>query len=451
MIQRLHDVPRERGPRFGPLARERLFMVLAALALRVAYAWVATGPGAQPFSDPADYDQVAWNLAHGVGFRLDGAGGPYPTAFVPPLVPWITSLLYRTTGHHDYFAAVLLQCTIGALLPLAVAALGAAVFGIGVGRVAGWLAVVHPLLVFFCGYLLTETVFTLLFVLALVASMEWVKTPRRGRALGAGLLWGVTALARPTALPMPLLVAIWAWIPLGLALLAGERLRQLAMLFLGLALVVAPWTIRNAVELHALVPVTTGAGGALMVGNNPEVWADPARRGGGTSGLWVELTRTEFRGLSETEVDVRARARALAFLRAHVREWPAMALAKLGRFWRLTTEAGDTGSWQRSGSPLRDAMHRVDPLLAWSVIVMPFALWGAVVSLRGSRRWFQSFLLWCIAYFSAIGVVFFGSLRMRVPAEPLVVLLAAAGFEDLRRRLRTRRRGLRVIEGGRAA
>lgn len=451
MIPRFLEPPRERVPRFGPLARERLAMVLAALALRVAYAWVATGPGAQPFSDPADYDHVAWNLAQGVGFKLSGESGPYPTAFVPPLLPWITSLLYGATRHHDYFSAVLLTCAIGALLPLAVSALGSAVFGIGVGRVAGWLIVVHPLMVFFCGYLLTETLFTLLFVLSLVASMEWVKTPRRGRALGAGLLWGLTALARPTALPMPLLIGLWAWIPLGLALAAGERLRQLAMLVLGLALVVAPWTIRNAVALHAFVPVTTGAGGALLVGNNPEVWSDPARRGGGTSPLWERLTRTEFRGLSETEVDVRARARAIAFLREHVREWPAMAAAKLARFWRLSTEGGDTGSWQRSGSPLRDAMRRVDPLLAWSLVVMPFALWGAVVSLRGARRWFQSLLLGCIVYFSAIGVVFFGSLRMRAPAEPLVVLLAAAGFEDLRRRLRTRRRGLRVIEGGRAA
>lgn len=450
MLQRLRDVPPPSRPRFGPQARERLLLVLVALLLRVGYAWVAAGPGARPYSDPADYDAVAWNLARGIGFSLNGATGPYPTAFVPPLVPWITSLLYRVVGH-DYFAAVLLQCVLGALLPAAVAALAAAVFGSGVARIAGWLTAVHPVLLFFSGYLLTETTFTLLLVLALLASMEWVKTPRRGRALGAGLLWGLAALTRPTALPMPLLVAIWAWVPVGLAVLARERLRQLALLLVGLAVVVLPWTLRNAIVLHAFVSVTTGAGGALLVGNNAEVWSDPQTRGGGTSPLWERLTRTEFRGLSEIQVDVRARADALAFLGAHVREWPAMAWAKLLRFWRISSEGGGTGSWQRSGSPLGRLLRRVDPLRVWSLLVLPFVLWGAWLSLRGPRRWFQSFFLWVIVYFTLLGVVFFGSLRMRAPVEPLVALIAAAGIEDVRRRLLTRRRGLRVIEGGRAA
>ena len=48
-----------------------------------------------------------------------------------------------------------------------------------------------------------------------------------------------------------------------------------------------------------------------------------------------------------------------------------------------------------------------------------------------------------------LGVIFQDSLRTRVPAEPLVTLMAAAGFEDLRRRVRALGRGLRVIEGSR--
>ena len=72
-------------------------------------------------------------------------------------------------------------------------------------------------------------------------------------------------------------------------------------------------------------------------------------------------------------------------------------------------------------------------------------------SLRGTRRWFQSLSLWVILYFSLIAVVFFGSLRMRVPIEPRVALLAAVGIEDARRALRSRARGLRVIQGKRGA
>ena len=84
-------------------------------------------------------------------------------------------------GSHQFFAAVLLQCVAGSLVPLVVASLGGALFGRPVGRTAGWLATLHPLLVFFSGYLLTETIFTLALMLALLLSVEWVRTPRPGR------------------------------------------------------------------------------------------------------------------------------------------------------------------------------------------------------------------------------------------------------------------------------
>jgi len=436
---------RRRGPSLSA-AGPWLAMFAAGVALRVAYAWAAIGPHARAFSDPAEYDTVAWNLARGAGFSLEGAAGPYPTAFVPPVLPWLASLLYRVVGH-DYFAAVLMCCVIGALVPLLLAAFTTRMFGSSAGRLAGWLAVAHPLLVFFSGYLLTESPFGAALLLALLLSAEWLKTPRAGRAFGTGLAWGLASLTRPTALLVPALVAAWAWVPLGLTVPGRERLRQVALLMLGVALTVGPWTLRNALVLRSFVPVTTGAGGALLASNNPEVWSDPARRGGATSGYWDGLMRTEYHGLSEPEVDVRARARAVAFLRGHAAEWPAMASAKLARFWRLSAEGGTTGAWQRAGSPLARLLRVVDPLFLWSVVALPLALWGAALALRGPRRWFQSLGLWVILYFTWIGVVFFGSLRMRVPVEPLVVAFTAAGLDDLGKRLRARRGGLRLVRG----
>jgi 4-amino-4-deoxy-L-arabinose transferase-like glycosyltransferase len=419
-------------------------MLAVAVGLRVLYAWLAVGPGARPFSDPAEYDTVAWNLVRGAGFALEGAAGPYPTAFVPPVLPWLTSLLYRAVGH-QYFAAVLLVAVIGGLLPLVLAAFGTRMFGSPTGRLAGWLATVHPLLVFFSGYLLTETPFCVTLLLALLLTAEWVKTPRPGRAFGAGVAWGLASLTRPTALALPVLAAAWAWLPLGLTVPTRGRLHQVAMLMLGLALTVGPWTLRNAVVLHAFVPVTTGAGQALLDSNNPGAWDESAARGGAAGALRTELLRTEYRGLPEAEVDVRARARAIAFLREHARDWPAMAATKLARFWRLRAEAGTTGSWQAAGSPLTRLLRLLDPLLLWSLLTLPLALWGAAMSLRGPRRWFQSLSLWVILYFTALAVVFFGSLRMRLPVEPLIVLFAAAGLDDLVRRARARRRGLRLV------
>ncbi|MEK7330158.1 MAG: hypothetical protein AAB290_05120 [Candidatus Eisenbacteria bacterium] len=192
---------------------------------------------------------------------------------------------------------------------------------------SGWIAAVHPLLVFFSGYLLTETTFCAALLLALFLSPEWVRTPRGGRALGVGLAWGVAALTRPTALLLPAIVAAWAWQPLGLTLGGRARARQVGLILLGLAVVVGPWTLRNAVALRAFVPVTTGAGGAMMVANNPPAWDDPVARGGANSATYRAALAVEFRGLNEVQVDARAGARAWAFILSRSRDWPTVAMA----------------------------------------------------------------------------------------------------------------------------
>ena len=153
----------------------------------------------------------------------------------------------------------------------------------------------------------------------------------RGRAFWSGALWGAASLTRPTALPLALVVSAWAWAPLGLALAHGERRRQLAVLLLGVALVVAPWTLRNAAALHAFVPLTTGGGRSLLDANNPVVWDDDDRRGA-IGVLSTEPWATRFRGLSEVEVDRHAGREAMAFLRARVADWPRNALAKFARY-----------------------------------------------------------------------------------------------------------------------
>jgi 4-amino-4-deoxy-L-arabinose transferase-like glycosyltransferase len=423
-------------------------MFAAALVLRVVYVVLVHRLEAQPSSDSIAYDDLGWNLARGMGFQFTGPNGLYPTAKAP-LLPWLVSLVYRTTGH-VYFAALMLQCLIGAMVPVLVRALGRAMFGYPVGRTAGWLAVVHPLLVFFSGYLLTENLFCVAVLLALVASAEWLKTPRPARAFGVGILWGLASLTRPTALPLPALVAAWAWAPLGLTVRTSDRTRQVALLFLGVVLAILPWTLRNAIVLREFVPITTGGGRTLLDANNPIVWDDPALRGSAISTAEVEPWRTKFRGHSESEVDQMASREAIAFGLSRWRVWPAVAWAKFARFWRLNALTGSTGKWFQPGSLPDRLLAAADPLLLWSLVLWPCALWGIARTVRWPRRHFQLLPFWIIAWFTFSALVFWGALRLRVPAEPLVLLYAAVGGLDLLRRVRQRRSGLAVVGERRA-
>jgi hypothetical protein len=424
---------------------EALAMVLVAFALRALYVWAAHGRHAAPAGAEAEYDALAWNLASGLGFKLQGAAGAWPSALHPPVLPFVTSLLYRVTGH-DLFAALLLQCAAGALVPVALAGFARATWGSVVARAAGWLAAVHPLLVGSSGWLLPGPLLALLVLVALSASADWVKTPRPGRALGTGLLWGLAILAGPVALVMPLLVAAWSWFPLGLTLASRDRVRQVALLLLGVALAVGPWTLRNARVLHAFVPVTSDAGFALLDANNPLAWGDPGRRSQPVSVRTVEPWASRLRGLPEPTADALAGAMARAYMDAHRADWPAVAAARLAGVWRLRSAGGSpAGSWSRTGSPLGRARPPFDPLLAWSVVVLPLALFGAFTLLASPKRIFLALPLLTIAAFTATALPYGGALGLRTPIEPLVVLHAAVGAAELWNRRRGRRARLVLV------
>lgn len=430
---------------FTPPAGEAIAMFVVALVLRAAYALVIHGASPQPSSDSITYDTVAWNLARAMGYQLEANGAFYPTAFVPPALPFTLSLLYRVVGH-SFLAAVLLMCVIGALVPPLVRRLGNAMFGPSVGTTAGWLAVGHPLLVFFSGYVMTEPLFSVMLLTALMGSVSWLKTPRAGLALGAGFLWGLTVLTRPTALPLPLVVALWAWAPLEFMLSPRERVRQVALLFVGMVMVITPWTIRNAVALNAFVPVTTGGGRSLLDSNNALVWQDEAQRGGAIAVLTTEPWATRYKDLSEVQVDRAAGREAWAFLAAHVREWPAVAVAKVARLWRWNAFTPSTGDWFSGRAGLSALLRAVDPLFVWSCLMWPLAAFGLYRTVRGSRRLFQLLPLHVIALFTLGTTLYWGALRMRVPIEPLVILYAAVGLSHLVWRIRVKRAGLALIE-----
>ncbi|HVP13995.1 MAG TPA: glycosyltransferase family 39 protein, partial [Terriglobales bacterium] len=335
----------------------------------------------------------------------------------------------------------LLQCAIGALAPLLLLSLTGLTFGLGTGRLAAWLAILDPLAVLVTGRLAPETTFTTLLLLALLASASWVKTPRRGRALGAGVLWGLAVLTRPSAALLPIIVVVWAWVPLGLASVPRERLVQSALLAVGLLAVLTPWTARNAIVMRAFVPVTTRGGAALLAGNNPAAWSDPASRGGPVP---ADPVPAHLVPGGEPASSARDAGEALSFALSHVASWPAVAIAKLGRFWQPVPRPEDLDVL-----PPRPAVREIASGLigVWCSLLFLAALGGVARTLRGARRWFQALPLVVILYFSALAVVFFGDPRLRLPIQPAIALFAAAGLEDLRHRLRARTRGLRMVPG----
>jgi len=206
---------------------------------------------------------------------------------------------------------------------------------------------------------------------------------------------------------------------------------------------VAPWTIRNVAVLRAPVPLTTSMGPALLSGDNASVWSDPERRGGTLDVLRAEPYAGRLRSLDEPARDTRARDLALGFI-AHQppRAWAAVAGARLARLWDPAPHADD---------PADDAARGPGPatrvLAVAEVMWLALAAWGALRTVTGPRRWFQSLPLAALLALVAAALLVSGSTRARLGFEPLVALLAGVGALHARRSLHLRRRGLRVVSG----
>jgi len=287
---------------------------------------------------------------------------------------------------------------------------------------------VFPPAIVLGGSLLSEMLFCALMLAAIAAALADRRAGGDRRWLVvAGVLCGLAFLTRSNApaLMIPLLLAVAA---------AGERplrarVGRAAALAGIAALVVAPWTIRNAVELDGFAPVSTEAGSALAGTYNDASRNDPRRPGAWRPPAGLRELRPT---LDPVRRDEPAEQRAL--LRWSLRymgEHPGY-VASLGarNLWRLSGLAGSDW-WQFSGRTLSlprwTATFSAVGFLAYLALAVVGAFTAAA---RSAPRW-----LWLVPALMLLSVIFVvGETRLRAPIDPFVVLLAALALTAWRPR-----------------
>ena len=169
--------------------------------------------------------------------------------------------------------------------------LGVQLLGRTAGLVAMGLAAIYVPSILVSEAIMSEQLFVVLMLAALATAIHQRRSAHPyALALLAGLLAGLAVLTRANGLILlvPLVLAVWA-APRRSWHSAGPP----AVLVAVALATVAPWTIRNAVELQAFVPVTTQLGWALAGTYN-----DDARNDLVNPGSWRPLRRVaEYRPL----------------------------------------------------------------------------------------------------------------------------------------------------------
>ncbi len=253
-----------------PAFRHRLAaIVVAGVTLRALYLFTV-GRHVSGVGDWWFYHWQANDLASGKffvePFRLRLQHREFPSAGHPPLYPALLSIVSRLGG-----TSVLWHRSFGLLCGAAsmtlMGVLGRRAVGERLGLAAAGVCAAYPLMVVVDGALMSETAYTPLVILVLLAALSALRRPRPGIALALGAAIGLAALCRSEAL---LLLPVLAW-P---AAWRGGRgwLGRAALATLGCVLVLAPWTIRNFDVFGRFVPISTNDSTVLAGANCPRTY-----------------------------------------------------------------------------------------------------------------------------------------------------------------------------------
>lgn len=393
-------------------ARTSLFwMFVIAFVLRAAYILLLHTYRFKPADDHFGFGwemgRVARALASGQGFSNPLSGPTGPTAWEPPLYPFLIAGVFKVFGIYSSLSAIvllLINSVFSALTALPIFLIGRRSFGEKVAVWSAWFWVLFPYVMYWCTRWVWETSLSAL----LLTTICWLTLDFENRDgirswVEYGLLWGVAVLNSPVLVAFLPVSGLWVWFHRGRRgkpSLAGITVA--AVIFLAC---LAPWTIRNHRLFGRFMFVRDNFGAELRLGNGP-----------GADGTWMSylhpsgsiFAMNQFRAMGEIPYIQMRKQQALAFIREDWRRFAWLCTKRFIYYW--------------AGTPRADAwwiaQTRNSLLLASSVLMF----WGLGRAVRKQKpgAWLMVLLF---LTFPSVYYVVFPHPRYRHPLEPMMFLL----------------------------
>lgn len=406
------------------MKRAYLWLVAAAAIVpRLAVLLRERGDILTAFTDKSD-DFAQTFVHHGTFGFIPGE----PSAYTQPLYGFFLVPIYWIFGR-TWWAVGAAQIVVATVTALLVYAIGTRVLSRRAGAFAAVLSTLSPYLVWHDVHLNREVLDQL--VAAALVLTAIVAADRRSFAwaAGAGVLSGIAVLGNVRLALVPVLVAAylvvrngWSWAPVAVVAAA--------------AIAVAPWVVRNRVQLGCFALTTDGR--ALWKANNLQTydllaagkWIDDVKDPPGHPFPNPEEARDIYRQsgrkihVDECANESYYQHRAWLFVRDH----PGAKAKLAGQAVRMEWDPRTTASATDSGSGLIRGWAQ--PL--YTAALYALALIGIVV---GPRR-FVGLAVAVLAYQTLAAMVFVGATRYRVSTDFLLALLAGATLEWILRRRR---------------
>jgi hypothetical protein len=379
-----------------------------ALALRLAVMSMVLFryPRDWLFSKSPDLAFLAQSLVAGRGLSSPFGGSTGPTAFLAPGYPAVLGVVFRLFGSYSFASGAVMMGlqTLFAVLTVAIMmSVCSRLFGAPTAKLAGAFWAASPPLLWLPA-MLWETSLSILFLIGMVAlALRCVDKP--GTSLWAimGACCGLAMLVNPSL--MLSLFAIAGWTIYQTRPGWGYEPWMCLLVFLA---VFALWPIRNALVLHAFIPLRSNFGYEVWQGNHP-----------GATGLFDRTI--EPLGNKQEYLDYAAKGEvrymrdkgtfAGDYICAHPVEFIKLSTERVARFW--------TGAGFAVNSGVVELHAVLTSLLGLAGLV---ALW---LRRRVKDRARTVLFLLPLLVFPLPYYITHAEFRFRLVLDPLLTILAA--------------------------
>jgi 4-amino-4-deoxy-L-arabinose transferase-like glycosyltransferase len=401
------------------------WMVAIALVLRFGYILIAHTYRFKTVDDNFSFGfemgRIGRALATGQGFSNPFNGATGPTAWEPPLYPFLIAGIFKLFGVYSSTSAIILlsiNSAFSALTCIPIFLIAKRCFDQRVARWTSWLWALLPSVMFWCTRWIWETslatlLLTVIFWLTLMMEEKDGILPW----LEFGLLWSVAALTNTSLLAFLPASGLWIWY---------HRLRRRRP-FLGgaataatlFAICITPWSIRNYETFGKFIFIRSNVGAELRLGNGP-----------GADGTWMQYLHPSqnlyemrlYRQMGELAYVAERKREAIAFIREDYGRFALLCVKRFIYYWGGVPRLAENPAL----APFKNSVF-----LASSVL----AFWGLGRALRRHRPAAWLFF-WMIVCYPLVFYFVFPHPRYRHPIEPelgilIVYVISEAGKKSL--------------------
>lgn len=383
-----------------------------------------------PIMDGKFYDEMAQDITSGNMMR-------HNAYFMGPLYPYFLALVYGTLGR-DFLLVRMIQIVGGSLSVMLTYLIGTRLFRPSTALLGAIFLIFYGTTTFYEGQLLMTWLGTLLNLSVILLLLRIDEGAGWRPYVAAGLVLGLSALARANILIFLPVVLVWI-----VVVRKPARRHLYALAFTAAtALAVAPATIHNYIASKDFVLVTSNAGINFFIGNNEKangVFYPPLE----VDFVTDATTRTQLelllgKDMTPSEVSSYWFDKAGQF----IRENPWAELKLLGRKFALFFNGYEIPQIE-SYDLARDRYSTLKILFVNFWILVSLALLGLLFSFA---RWRKYLLVQGYVVFYAFSIVlFFVTARYRVQIAPVLCLFAAYALLEVAPRFFTSaRRGFAV-------